>query len=301
MGSAASMGVGAACKVASDADLTKLFKDIPQEERLKLKKVLEAMPDKSSEKNTTDEAKKEEASPPATEAAKPTPAEGKEEAKPQADTGATASEDAPAEKPAEKEEPPVDLDPAQTAKIHSAIRWGKKPEEVSSLVTTIGISMSQAIAVPDTKNGNRCLHIAAQNGHLPLVKFLVSQKANVNVQNGKGQTPLHMSIEYDFYYQSKFLLDSGADPKIANGDGHEALKGLEGGKTGKEAWDNPVTILKAAGDNVDELNFALAELEKADSGLIDKASLVQTGMAKKRNCKDNWDAKRFMSIVQKID
>merc|ERR1712039_861548 len=148
-------------------------------------------------------------------------------------------------------------------------------------------------------NGNQCLHIAAQNGHMNLLKFLVEQKADVNVQNGKGQTPLHMSIEYDFYFQSKYLLEAGANPKLTNTDGHEALIGIEGTRVGNLAWDNPVTILKAAKDDKAELDYGLDMLEKADVSTIDKGALAQTGMTKKKACKNNWDAQRFMEIMRK--
>ncbi len=56
--------------------------------------------------------------------------------------------------------------------------------------------MADALAAKDPKNGNYALHIASQNGHMDLVKFPIADKADVKVQNGKGQTPLHMSIEY---------------------------------------------------------------------------------------------------------
>ncbi len=32
------------------------------------------------------------------------------------------------------------------------------------------------------------------------------------------QTALHMSVEYDFYYQNLFLLENGADKTLKNGD-----------------------------------------------------------------------------------
>ena len=50
------------------------------------------------------------------------------------------------------------------------------------------------------------------------------------------------------YFQSKLLLDAKADPNVTNQGGHKALTGLEGAKTGLDAWDNPMNILKAAED-----------------------------------------------------
>jgi len=188
----------------------------------------------------------------------------------------------------------------QVSKFHSAIRWGKTPAEVKELVENLGIDLHAAISAEDPKNGNRCLHVAAQNGHMQLSEFIVGSKAEINARNKKGQTALHMSIEYDFYFQSKMLMSSGADPKIENGDGHAAITGIDGGKTGKEAWDNPVIIVKGANDNPEEIEFAFSTLESADPATIDKGLLAQTGMMKKKTCKTNWDAKRFLGIMQKL-
>ena len=44
----------------------------------------------------------------------------------------------------------------------------------------------------DVGNGNRSIHIAAQNGHLPILKLLVQKDCDVNAQNKSGQTPMHM-------------------------------------------------------------------------------------------------------------
>lgn len=192
----------------------------------------------------------------------------------------------------------VQLDAAKISKIHSAIRWNKSQEDLEALVADVGTTWVAALLAEDPKNGNHCLHIAAQNGHCSLVKFLLDKQADVNSQNGRGQTPLHMSVEYDFYFQSRVLLSFGADPKKLNTDGHLAETGLDGNKTGQQAWDNPLNILKAAGNDKEQLDFALATLEKADSAVLDKGGLVQIGMMKNRLCKENWDAPRFQAIIK---
>merc|ERR1719428_1142671 len=97
-----------------------------------------------------------------------------------------------------------------TAKIHSAIRWGKPISELESLI------VGDQIDCQDEQNGNRPIHIAAQNGHLEIVKWLISKKCDVSAQNGTGATALHMSVGYDFYYVTKALLEAGADQTIKN-------------------------------------------------------------------------------------
>jgi len=189
---------------------------------------------------------------------------------------------------------------ASIAKVHSAIRWNKPVEEIESAVSDSGVPLATALGAKDPKNGNQCIHIAVQNGHASLVRYLVENKADVNGANNKGQTPLHMSVEYDFYFLSKYLMESGANPKATNAAGHQAIQGLEGTKTGKEAWDQPVTILRAAGDDPSELNQAFEALEAADPGSIDKGSLAQAGMQKKKACKQHWDKDRFVKLMQAL-
>mmetsp|Transcript_131667 Transcript_131667/g.328321 ORF Transcript_131667/g.328321 Transcript_131667/m.328321 type:complete len:198 (-) Transcript_131667:99-692(-) len=192
------------------------------------------------------------------------------------------------------------LDDTAVSKIHSAIRWNKPTDEIEAVISQVGATPDQAWAAEDSKNGNRCLHIAAQNGHINLTRYLLEGKADVNAKNGKGQTALHMSVEYDLYFQSVLLLEHGAEATAKNAEGHEALKGIDGKKDGPEAWDNPVTILKSASDDLDELNLAFSQLETADVSTIDKVALVQAGMAKKKMCKDNWDAARFMAVMKRF-
>lgn len=192
------------------------------------------------------------------------------------------------------------LEEAQTCKIHSAIRWGKTEAEVTKVIEDVGTTFTEALAAKDPKNGNHAIHISAQNGHIHLVKLLISNKADLNVKNGKGNTALHMSVEYDFYFQSEVLINAGADRTATNAEGHQAVTGIEGSKIGTDAWDNPVNILKAAGDDPQQLGFALSAIEKASPDTIDKAQLAQAGMAKKRAFKANWDAARFMDIMKKL-
>mmetsp|Transcript_399 Transcript_399/g.1760 ORF Transcript_399/g.1760 Transcript_399/m.1760 type:complete len:106 (-) Transcript_399:67-384(-) len=86
--------------------------------------------------------------------------------------------------------------------------------------------------------------------------MLLRDGADPNAKNFKGQTALHMSEEYDMYFQSVLLLEAGADPGATNEAGHPAIRGIEGSKVGAEAWDSPLTMLKAARDDPEELNLA---------------------------------------------
>lgn len=196
----------------------------------------------------------------------------------------------------------VAIDAAVMVKIHSAFRWAKTRDEIQQLVAAeaAGSSLLQAAEREDERTGNRCLHIAAQNGHRDLVQFLIEQRADVNCQNKKGQTPLHMLVKYDMYFLAKYLVDQGANPKVKNADGHEAITGLDGDKVGAEAWDSPLRALKDASDDKDELEIGFGMLERSDLSTIDKAMLVQIGLSKRKECATNWDHARFTSIFGKL-
>lgn len=48
-------------------------------------------------------------------------------------------------------------------------------------------------------DGDTALHVACQYSCLGIVKALVANGANVNIQNKKGDTPLHVAV-----YKCKF-------------------------------------------------------------------------------------------------
>lgn len=177
-----------------------------------------------------------------------------------------------------------------TAKIHSAIRWGKPIPEIESLV-------GSDVDCKDEGNGNRPIHIAAQNGHLEIVKWLVEKKCDVDAQNGTGATALHMAVAYDSYYVVQALLAGNADKTLKNSAGNEAITGLDGDKTGSDAWDSGINMLQSA-SNGESAEAALAKIEANPEG-VDKAKFAQIGMKKKKEFAD-FPKGRFTEIMQKI-
>ena len=82
-------------------------------------------------------------------------------------------------------------------RLHSLIRWNKKQKEIENL-----LNMKDAITIinkNDPKNGNTSLHIAAQNGHVDLVTMLILKGANVNAQNHKKNTALHVRFLVSYF------------------------------------------------------------------------------------------------------
>jgi hypothetical protein len=194
----------------------------------------------------------------------------------------------------------AEIDAGDLMKVHSAVRWGKTIEELRAAGLT-----SQAVAnMVDDDNGNTALHIAVQNGHLEIARYLVNDlNCWVNATNRAGNSALHMGVEYDFYKINRILVEAGADYAIENNEGHPAIQGISGTKIGKNAWNNPVTILKTIEDDVYELDRVFALLETWPAGDIKKEELVRVGLARKRDIRawmeGNFQS-RFVRIVAKF-
>jgi hypothetical protein len=169
----------------------------------------------------------------------------------------------------------------ETKKIHSAIRWNKPLGELASLVTD-----AERANCEDPRNGNRPIHIAAQNGFTPICKLLVAKGAEIDAVNAKGNTGLHMALGYDYDECADFLVSCGADPLIANAEGHAAKNGLEGDK-GPDGYVAPLAELRDA-RAPEESAAALERIAKEGLGDADKAALVQCGLLKKKNFPESW-------------
>jgi hypothetical protein len=162
---------------------------------------------------------------------------------------------------------------------------------------------SQALAnVRDRTNGNRPLHIAAQNGHLELVRFLVGAGADVNARNKGGQTAMHMATSYDLDQVVKVLNDAGADGSIENNDGFEARWGLSGEKD-PTSTNYHVEQFQGASDEATLAKCLDALLKKAEAGEVDKQTFPAIGLkVKKANAASGaWTPAvqaKFVAVVQ---
>lgn len=68
------------------------------------------------------------------------------------------------------------------------------------------------------------LVLASLIGHLPIVKYLVEQKADVNITNHAGNTPLDVAAEKGHIEIVRFLLQTGADVNQQDKNKNTALK-----------------------------------------------------------------------------
>ena len=87
---------------------------------------------------------------------------------------------------------------------------------------------------------NTPLQIAAIEGYVNIVQYLIDQGCIVNCKNIDGDTPLIDAIENGHLEVVKLLLDAGADPRRRNG------KGIE-----------PLELVKVEDENFEDLRAAL--------------------------------------------
>jgi len=81
--------------------------------------------------------------------------------------------------------------------------------------------------------GRSALHQAAQVGNFALVKLLLEFGANVEIEDGYGHTPLHLSILSDHLETTKCLLDGNADVNAKSVEGYTPL--MYAANTGRTA------------------------------------------------------------------
>ena len=73
-----------------------------------------------------------------------------------------------------------------------------------------------AIDIDPKGYARRPIHAATIGGHINIVKFLIENGADVNIQNRYGDTALHFAVHHNRSFILTELLKSKADPTIKN-------------------------------------------------------------------------------------
>jgi hypothetical protein len=174
--------------------------------------------------------------------------------------------------------------------IHSAIRWNKPVLFIEALLTS-----SAAVNCPDNSNGNCPVHIAAQNGHIDIIRLLILKKADLNVKNVKGNTGIHMAVGYDYFEVAKMLIAAGGDENMLNDLGIPAHLGLEGDK----AMGIAALVSAETAEDVEEA-FSLCEAKLTN---LNKINFVSAGLKAKKGLGVFWTSEHqntFKSITSRL-
>ncbi|XP_071944966.1 E3 ubiquitin-protein ligase MIB1-like [Antedon mediterranea] len=92
--------------------------------------------------------------------------------------------------------------------------------------------------------GHAALHIAAINDHTNIVKVLIQQgKADVDVQNAKKRTPLHLAVEKGMLKMIELLVKNGANVNAQDEEGDTALHELHIRASGRQLMGGGLGLL----------------------------------------------------------
>ena len=84
--------------------------------------------------------------------------------------------------------------------------------------------LSEGVSVDSTDStGCTALHWAAGGGHISAVVFLLRHKANPNITNLNGDTPLHKAAWRQHGKVCEILIGAGCDRDVVNKEGKAAL------------------------------------------------------------------------------
>ncbi|KAG9066924.1 hypothetical protein KI688_012836 [Linnemannia hyalina] len=112
--------------------------------------------------------------------------------------------------------------------IESA-RYGEL-EEIQAVVQTSGPEKAKVLLSHKGDYGKTPLHMAAANGHLDVVEYLISiiSPEAINIQNDQGNTALHWAATNGHAKVIETLITKGkADYKLKNAADHTAMMEAE--------------------------------------------------------------------------
>ncbi|CAM9779578.1 unnamed protein product, partial [Hapterophycus canaliculatus] len=113
-------------------------------------------------------------------------------------------------------------DPPDVETVFSQVRNGRLKRLEDSLEKGFLIDT-------EDEHGNTALMVACQNCNVQLCEMLLRRGADVNHQNGRGNTALHYAMAYDTQgVLGEMLISRGGDDTAANKDGLSCYDGLGG-------------------------------------------------------------------------
>lgn len=102
--------------------------------------------------------------------------------------------------------------------MHELASSGRKNEITSLIADGVDLNLQD-------KRGQTALHLASKNGHVETVILLLENGANVNLKDYAGWTPLHFAAAYcNNEKVVTLLLENGADVNAKNMGGWTPLR-----------------------------------------------------------------------------
>ena len=105
--------------------------------------------------------------------------------------------------------------------------------------------------MPVHANGARAMHLATRQGHLTVVKALISAGADVNARGPFGYTPLHCAAAQGDGAAASLLLASGAQADTRDANGMTPLH--------VAAQTNNVAVIQALLESACQINATMPE------------------------------------------
>jgi len=133
-----------------------------------------------------------------------------------------------------------------------------------------------------------------------VTKLLINEGADLRMKNKDGDTALHLSMEYEYFEQTRFLLEKGADKNILNEKGNRAITGQSGGRVGLYKWEGPVQMLVEAQDKF-SVNKAYAAIQSYTGNCPDVARLIKLGFQRHKELgPGKWDDEKWTACTNKL-
>ena len=108
--------------------------------------------------------------------------------------------------------------------LFSAAANGRHKEVVRLINIGVDAHLYQGLKVkPYEREHNTPLHLAALNGYLEIVKYLIKKEADIDAKNRKNQTPLHLAVHNAHKHIIEYLVESGADINAIEDEGDTPL------------------------------------------------------------------------------
>lgn len=97
----------------------------------------------------------------------------------------------------------------------TVLHWAAYSKNPNIINLAFSDKSSLKIINKQNKTGRTALHFnALQWGNLEVAKALISQKADLNIKDVNGQTPLHYALASRKWNLAKLYIDSGADTSL---------------------------------------------------------------------------------------